>query len=139
MKIGGDISTTVGRISAAVAAAPEQPSARSAEGAATSSDKSKSHVSLPKPAAASGGASNPGIEQLKKTIERLKKQLAELQKQLADAVRRASAKDPSAQSIVMSLQSQVASISGALQKATAALAELMLKSGATTGMVNTQA
>ncbi|TBR38988.1 MULTISPECIES: hypothetical protein [Dyella] len=91
--------------------------------------------------ASSTGSSVDGpIEMLKKSIERLQKQLAELQRQLAHAVQ-THRKDEGPDATVMALQSQIASVTAALQKAVAALAELMMSAGsqASGALVNTSA
>jgi hypothetical protein len=91
------------------------------------------------PAPAAGGASaSPAVTALEATVKRLQKQLADLEKAAAQASQDPSP-DGGANVKAATLQSEISSTIGALETATAALAQAMLASGSTTGMVNTQA
>jgi|GEM_PF-3503826 len=70
---------------------------------------------------------------LKAEIRRLQQELAHLQSQLTKL------SSPGDQSVASALRGQVASISSAIEQATAALSQLMLGSGKTGGLVNEQA
>jgi hypothetical protein len=88
--------------------------------------------------AAGGASASPAVTALEAIVKRLQKQLADLEKAAAQA-----SQDPSpgggANVKAATLQSEISSTIGALETATAALAQAMLASGSTTGMVNTQA
>jgi len=85
----------------------------------------------------SGSANSAAIQQLKALINSLRAQLAKTQEAIAheQALARQDASGVAA-SAAMSLSGQVATIESALQTATAELAQLMLASGNTTGLVN---
>jgi hypothetical protein len=86
-------------------------------------------------ASAQRDAPSGPVQQLKAMIERLQKQLAALRLEIARASASA-AHDGGVSPVVTSLQGEVTVIEAALQGATAALAELLLKSGTSTGLID---
>ncbi|PYE20471.1 hypothetical protein C7410_1169 [Paraburkholderia silvatlantica] len=108
-------------------------------GSAASSGGANASASTRSAAGVLSGAStnSVAIQQLKALINSLRAQLAKTQEAIAHE-RVLASQDASgvAASTATSLSGQVATIESALQTATAELAQLMLASGNTTGLVN---
>jgi hypothetical protein len=116
--------------------ANSNPSA--AQPAATASSGTQRSAGGAGAASSSSASSNLGIAQLQQTIDRLKKQLATLEAQITAAAA-LRGPDGGPNPAVEALQGEAQSLQGALIQATGALAELMMSSGQTTGLVNEQA
>jgi hypothetical protein len=109
-----------------------------AQPAATASSGTQRSAGGAGAASSSSASSNLGIAQLQQTIDRLKKQLATLEAQITAAAA-LRGPDGGPNPSVEALQGEAQSLQGALIQATGALAELMMSSGQTTGLVNEQA